>query len=83
MFQAEIPGRNIRVYVVGGSVVASYEVVSDELDYRGAEKAVLRVALGAEEGDVWMARFPTLAHFLHDTSDPRQAASAGMGARVP
>jgi hypothetical protein len=40
MFQEEIPGRNIRVYVVGGEVVTGYEIVSDALDYREAETAV-------------------------------------------
>ncbi|MGI9001743.1 MAG: ATP-grasp domain-containing protein, partial [Pseudonocardia sp.] len=49
MFQAEIPGRNIRVYVVAGRVVASYVILSDELDYRGAERGVLPMALSAEE----------------------------------
>jgi glutathione synthase/RimK-type ligase-like ATP-grasp enzyme len=51
LFQAEVPGRNIRVYVVGGGVVASYEIVSDELDYRGAESAVVQIALGVGEED--------------------------------
>jgi hypothetical protein len=46
LFQAEIPGRNIRVYVVGGRVAAAYEIVSDQLDYRGAEIAVRPVPLG-------------------------------------
>ncbi|MGH3941465.1 MAG: ATP-grasp domain-containing protein [Pseudonocardiaceae bacterium] len=49
LFQEEIPGRNLRVYAVAGRVVASYEIVSAELDYRGAETAVLPVALSDEE----------------------------------
>jgi glutathione synthase/RimK-type ligase-like ATP-grasp enzyme len=49
LFQAEIPGRNIRVYVVGGRVAAAYEIVSDQLDYRGAEIAVRPVPLGLAE----------------------------------
>jgi glutathione synthase/RimK-type ligase-like ATP-grasp enzyme len=49
LFQEEVPGRNIRVYVVGDRVVASYEIVSEELDYRGAETAVLQTALTDEE----------------------------------
>lgn len=40
LFQEEVAGRNIRVYVVGSEVVAGYEIVSDALDYRGAETAV-------------------------------------------
>ena len=40
LFQEEVAGRNIRVYVVGGEVVGVFEIVSDELDYRGAETAV-------------------------------------------
>jgi glutathione synthase/RimK-type ligase-like ATP-grasp enzyme len=40
LFQEEIAGRNIRVYVVGSEVAAAYEIVSDALDYRGAETAV-------------------------------------------
>ncbi len=49
LFQEEVPGRNLRVYVVASTVVASYEIVSEELDYRGAETAVVPTALGAEE----------------------------------
>jgi glutathione synthase/RimK-type ligase-like ATP-grasp enzyme len=49
LFQPEVPGRNIRVYVVGGTVVASYEIVSDELDYRGAETAVRHEPLADAE----------------------------------
>ena len=41
LFQEEVQGRNIRVYVVGGEVAAAYEIVSEELDYRGAETDVL------------------------------------------
>jgi glutathione synthase/RimK-type ligase-like ATP-grasp enzyme len=51
LFQAEIRGRNIRVYVVGGRVAAAYEIVSDQLDYRGAEIAVRSVLLGSAEAD--------------------------------
>ncbi|MGQ0779407.1 MAG: ATP-grasp domain-containing protein [Pseudonocardiales bacterium] len=51
LFQEEIPGRNLRVYVVADRVVANYEIVSDELDYRGAETAVLPAALSDEEQD--------------------------------
>lgn len=40
MFQEEIRGRNIRVYVVAGEVVAGYEIVSDALDYREARTLV-------------------------------------------
>lgn len=49
LFQEEVPGRNLRVYVVGYEAVASYEIVSDELDYRGAECAVLPARLGDDE----------------------------------
>ncbi len=49
LFQEEMPGRNIRVYVVGGEVAAVFEIVSEELDYRGAETAVrVDEATGAE-----------------------------------
>lgn len=51
LFQAEVPGTNIRVYVVGGAVVAAYEIVSDELDYRGAEADVRPVRLVPTEVD--------------------------------
>lgn len=51
LFQEEIPGRNLRVYVVADRVVATYEILSDELDYRGAEKAVLPASLSDEEQD--------------------------------
>ncbi|HEX2054673.1 MAG TPA: ATP-dependent carboxylate-amine ligase, partial [Actinomycetota bacterium] len=49
LFQEEVPGRNIRAYVVDGEVIASYEIVSDELDYRGSESAVLPEDLQDEE----------------------------------
>ncbi|MFD7598882.1 RimK family alpha-L-glutamate ligase [Kitasatospora sp. NPDC059812] len=49
LFQEEVPGTNIRVYVVAETVVAAYEIVSDSLDYRGAEQAVLPAVLGAHE----------------------------------
>jgi len=49
LFQAEVPGANIRVYVVDGRVVASYEIVSAELDYRGAETDVRREPLDGAE----------------------------------
>jgi glutathione synthase/RimK-type ligase-like ATP-grasp enzyme len=51
LFQEEVPGRNLRVYVVAGEVVASYEIVSDELDYRGAETAVFPAPPSEEERD--------------------------------
>ena len=49
LFQEEVPGRNIRAYVVGGEVVASYEIASESLDYRGAETAVRAEGLAATE----------------------------------
>lgn len=49
LFQAEIPGTDIRVYVVDGRIAAAYEIVSEQLDYRGAESAVLPTTLGAAE----------------------------------
>jgi glutathione synthase/RimK-type ligase-like ATP-grasp enzyme len=51
LFQAEVPGTNIRGYVVDGAVVAAYEITSDELDYRGAEVDVRPVRLTAAETD--------------------------------
>lgn len=51
LFQEEITGRNIRSYVLDGRVVASYEIVSEELDYRGAETAVCTTALSPEEAN--------------------------------
>jgi len=51
LFQEEVPGRNLRVYVVAGEVVASYEISSDQLDYRGAETAVHPISLSDGERD--------------------------------
>lgn len=62
MFQEEIPGCNIRVYVVGGAVVSSYEIVSGDLDYRGSETSVQLVKLGGPE----------------QTASVRAAAACGM-----
>ena len=52
MFQEEVPGRNVRAYVVDGAVVAAYEIESDELDYRGAETSVSVFAVDAPLADV-------------------------------
>lgn len=49
MFQEEAAGRNIRVYVVDGRVVAAYEILSDEVDYRGSEKGLVETELSEEE----------------------------------
>ena len=48
MFQEEVQGRNIRVYVVDGAVVAAYEIVSDALDYRGSETEVRPAVLNEQ-----------------------------------
>lgn len=49
LFQEEVAGKNIRVYVVAGRVVAAYEIVAPELDYRGNEQEVIEVTLPEEE----------------------------------
>jgi glutathione synthase/RimK-type ligase-like ATP-grasp enzyme len=49
LFQEEVRGRNIRVYVVGGRVAAAYEIVSDEVDYRGSEKGLVETELTEAE----------------------------------
>ena len=50
LFQEEVRGRNLRAYVVGGRVAAAYEILSDEVDYRGSEKGLTEIKLsGAEE----------------------------------
>lgn len=49
LFQEEVPGANLRVYVVAGRVTAAYEIVSDRLDYRGAETAVHPATLSPAE----------------------------------
>ena len=51
LFQEEVPGRNLRVYVIGGRVAAAYEIVSDRVDYRGAESAVVTVTLEDDEAE--------------------------------
>lgn len=51
LFQEEVRGRNMRIYVVGGRVAAAYEIVSDEVDYRGSEKEVVAAELTEAEHD--------------------------------
>jgi len=51
LFQEEVRGRNLRVYVVGGRVAAAYEIVSDEVDYRGREKGLAAAPLTEAERD--------------------------------
>ncbi|MFF7247353.1 RimK family alpha-L-glutamate ligase [Embleya sp. NPDC008237] len=55
LFQEEIPGTDIRVYVVADEVAASYRIVSDRIDYRGAETAVLPTVLTPAEHDACRA----------------------------
>lgn len=50
-FQEEARGRNMRIYVVGGRVAAAYEILSDEVDYRGSEKGVVGAELTEAERD--------------------------------
>ncbi|HYE15997.1 MAG TPA: hypothetical protein VD968_16265 [Pyrinomonadaceae bacterium] len=49
LFQEEAAGRNLRAYVVAGRVVAAYEILSDEVDYRGSEKGLTEAALTEAE----------------------------------
>ena len=49
LFQEEVPGRNLRVYVVAGAEAATYEICSEELDYRGAETDVVVTTLTDDE----------------------------------
>lgn len=51
LFQEEVPGRNVRVYVAGGRVVAAYEILSDEVDYRGSEKGLCETELPGAEAE--------------------------------
>jgi len=55
LFQEEVAGTDIRVYVVDGRVVASYEIVSDRLDYRGAETTVRPTDPGVDESIACLA----------------------------
>lgn len=45
LFQEEIAGDNIRVYVIDKEVVSSNVIYTDELDFRGNEKAIGHVDL--------------------------------------
>jgi len=51
LFQEEVVGRNVRAYVVGGRVVAAYEIVSDQVDYRGSETSVVAIPLPDAEDE--------------------------------
>jgi glutathione synthase/RimK-type ligase-like ATP-grasp enzyme len=51
LFQEEVRGRNIRVYVVGGRVAAAYEILSDEVDYRGSERGLTEAELPEAEAE--------------------------------
>ena len=41
----------MRVYVAGGRVAAAYEILSDEVDYRGSEEGVVETALTPAEAE--------------------------------
>ncbi len=45
IFQEEAPGRDVRVYAIGGRAVVAYEIETDEVDFRGHEKAVREISL--------------------------------------
>ncbi|HEV3470466.1 MAG TPA: ATP-grasp domain-containing protein [Pyrinomonadaceae bacterium] len=51
LFQEEVRGRDVRVYVAGGRVAAAYEILSDEVDYRGSEKGVAETGLSEAEAE--------------------------------
>jgi glutathione synthase/RimK-type ligase-like ATP-grasp enzyme len=53
-FQALVPGRDVRVHVVGPHVHAT-EIVSDVLDYRYATRSGGKTTLRAAELDPWLA----------------------------
>ena len=48
LFQEYVPGRDLRVYTVGTSVVAAGVIHTDAVDYRAAEGATELVSLGAD-----------------------------------
>lgn len=77
LFQAEIPGTNIRAYVVGGRIAAAYEIVSDQLDYRGAESAVLPATLGTAERDACL-RAADACHMAFTGIDLRRRPDGGF-----
>ncbi|MBI1318502.1 MAG: ATP-grasp domain-containing protein [Candidatus Hydrogenedens sp.] len=52
LFQQLIEGVPVRVYVVGGAIVAAAEIHSKELDYRRGEEAVAPTQLTPEETDI-------------------------------
>ena len=42
-FQQRVRGDDLRVYVIGGTVVGGAHIVTDALDYRGNERAVVPI----------------------------------------
>jgi glutathione synthase/RimK-type ligase-like ATP-grasp enzyme len=53
-FQALVPGRDVRVHVVGQDVHAT-EIMSDAVDYRYAKQSGGSTALRATKLDAWLA----------------------------
>ncbi|HWS52939.1 MAG TPA: hypothetical protein VN228_02325 [Pyrinomonadaceae bacterium] len=51
LFQEEVRGRDVRVYVVGGRVAAAYEIMSEAVDYRGSEAGVVETRLSEAEAE--------------------------------
>ena len=51
LFQEEVRGRDVRVYVVGGRVAAAYEILSGAVDYRGSETGLAETRLSGAEAD--------------------------------
>jgi glutathione synthase/RimK-type ligase-like ATP-grasp enzyme len=52
LFQEYIPGDNIRVYVVGNKVVSSGIIHTSQVDYRGNEERIERIALPKKVGEL-------------------------------
>ncbi|WP_049921661.1 ATP-grasp domain-containing protein [Halopiger djelfimassiliensis] len=60
-FQERIEGEDIRLFVVGGEVVAAARIVSDELDYRTEDHDVERIDPASLETDLERAAVETAA----------------------
>lgn len=47
-FQELIPGRNLRVYTMADRILAAFDIEADDVDFRGRETKISRIALSPE-----------------------------------
>ncbi|MCO5172308.1 MAG: hypothetical protein M9894_38915 [Planctomycetes bacterium] len=76
IFQEEVPGVDVRVYVMGERIVSSAVIHTDGIDYRGRETGFERVELPADVADL-VLRATRLCGLAYTGADLRRRPDGG------